>query len=97
MDELKRYALSSAGRMFPDSNGGWVFHESARAALDSLKAQLATEREAHARTLAALKLRGCDFHEFKADGWTACAAEMPLDQKGWCRTCAAIAAAEVTP
>lgn len=73
------------------------FPYSLPAEMARLERALNVEREAHARTLAALKLRGCDFHEFKADGWTACAAEMPLDQKGWCRTCAAIAAAKVTP
>lgn len=57
MDELKRYALSSAGRVFPDPDGNWVFHESARAALDSLKAHLATEREAHEKALAESEAR----------------------------------------
>ena len=100
MSELKRYALVG-WRAFPDPDGDWVFHESARAALDSLKAQLATEREAHARTLAAL-------HE--AEEWMSSGDAIPVD--GWGirnksadaergaiteRLRAAIAAAKVTP
>ena len=56
MSELKRYALVG-WRAFPDPDGDWVFHESARAALDSLKAQLTTEREAHEKALAESEAR----------------------------------------
>ena len=87
MSELKRYALVG-WRAFPDPDGDWVFHESARAALDSLKAQLTTEREAHARTVAALEecLDALDFDN----------GERPQHA---CqdRARAAIAAAKVTP
>lgn len=56
--------------------------------LDSLKAQLATEREAHARTLAALEMFVEEVQCYDAE---------LVAEESLCRARAAIAAAKVTP